>query len=83
MKFQLNENKFILQSFYKEKDNIFFNIGFIDKSKIIKYENVIYNIITKQISFRNIEFLRNDRNIIQTKVLDNIDLIIEKINKEL
>lgn len=83
MKFQLNEDKFILQCFYKERDNIFFNIGFIDKSKIIKYENVIYNIITKQISFRNIEFLRNDRNIIQTKVLDNIDLIIEKINKEL
>lgn len=83
MKFQLKKDNFILQSFYKENDNIYFNIGFIDKSKIIKYENVIYSLTTNKINFRNIEFLKNDRDTIQLKVLDNIDLIIEKISKEL
>lgn len=83
MRFQIKEDKFILQSFYKENDNIYFNIGFINNHKIIKYENVIYSLVTRQLTFRNTEFLKNDRNIIQLKVLENISLIMKIIIKEL
>lgn len=83
MKFQLKEDKFIIQSLYKEKENIYFNIGFIDKNKIIKYENVIFSNETRDVNFKNIEFLKSDRDIIQTKILENIDLIIEIIIKEI
>lgn len=82
MRFQINKDMFILQSYDIDDFVIKFNIGIII-NKVIIYEYVYYYEKENRIIFDNVEFLKKDREMIQNKIRDNIiqiALIIYRTN---
>ena len=71
MRFQINKDMFILQSYDIDDFVIKFNIGIII-NKVIIYEYVYYYEKENKIIFDNVEFLKKDREMIQNKIRDNI-----------